>query len=374
MHKNRVFNNIDVTVIRHWLVYLLFCRCFFQSGISFAQTQDSTLFKNSIIPIAFFLPETSLGFGITGITTFRPSQAPKTERPSQIIYSAVYTLKNQILLFAPYEIYLNQQHVRLKGEIGYYRYFYNFYGVGPLSRTEDFETYSVNFPRIDFNYALSKNKKVYYGLGFQFDYFDIITEPNTFLNTTQPTGYAGGVKANLEALLFYDTRNNIFAPSKGSYLQFNVEYSLPDFISPFNYALVNLDFRTFIPLRDTWTLALRYNSTHASADTPFFDLPYLATPNRARGLNDRRFLVDNIISGIAELRYPLYKRFSGVAFTSTNFLYQNKFYDVNMAIVKLTAGIGIRYELSKTEKTSLRLDVATSDGDIQFYITTNEAF
>ena len=137
------------------------------------QVNDSLEFKNSIIPIAFFLPETSLGLGITGISTFRKSSSSPELRPSQFIYSVVYTLRKQLLIFLPYEIYLKNQHIRIKGELGYYRFFYNYFGIGSESRSEDLETYNVNFPRADFTYVYTWDKKFYIGGGFKFDQYDI---------------------------------------------------------------------------------------------------------------------------------------------------------------------------------------------------------
>ncbi len=64
----------------------------------YTQTLDSTEVKNLILPIVFFLPETSVGLGATGITTIKKSNYTPETRVSQVLYSAVYTFKKQLLL------------------------------------------------------------------------------------------------------------------------------------------------------------------------------------------------------------------------------------------------------------------------------------
>lgn len=354
----------------------IFCFfCFYFLGAVQAQERDSLKFDNTILPIAFFLPETSLGLGVTGITTFRKSSEALDNRPSQFLYSAVYTFKKQLLFFFPFEIYTKNNHRRIKGELGYYRYFYNYYGTGSQSRTEDVENYSVNFPRFDLSYALTKNRIFYLGAGFKFDHFDITEiQEGGLLDAQKPIGYNGGYKLNAQLLLIKDKRDNILSPSKGTYFKIVAEQSLKGLLTEFNYWKLDFDFRYYFPLKDDWVLASRINSSHVSRNAPFFDMVYISSPLRARGFSDRRFIARNIVTSQFELRYPIIKRLKGSVFVSPNMIYNNDISSFDDARLKVSGGIGIRYELDKTEKTRIRLDVASGDGDLNFYLTMNEAF
>ena len=349
--------------------------CLIASTNISGQKTDSVSFTNTIIPIAFFLPETSLGLGGTGITTFRNSSSDPELRPSQFIYSTVYTLRRQLLIFLPYEIYLKNHHVRLKGELGYYRFFYNYFGIGNNSLFEDLETYNVNFPRADFTYAYTWDRIFYIGGGFKFDQYDIARiEPNGLLDRFRPVGTSGGTKLNLLALAAYDTRDNLFAPDKGIYIEATFERSFPGGITPFDYQKFNLDIRTYFPLKEDWILALNLITSHASQETPFFDLPYISSPLRSRGFSDRRFLDYNLITTQAEIRYPIKGRFSGVGFVSPNLLYGGEWTNIEEAGLRLSYGVGFRFELNEEERTRVRLDIGSGNGELNFYITTNEAF
>jgi len=116
---------------------------FFFAGLVYGQN-DTTTYKPkddlslSGFPVVFFLPETSLSFGAAGILVFNAGKK-KAWRKSQISLGFAYTLKNQILNFVPYELYF-KQNWKLNGEVGYYRYFFNYYGIGSDTQEENLES------------------------------------------------------------------------------------------------------------------------------------------------------------------------------------------------------------------------------------------
>jgi hypothetical protein len=71
----------------------------------------------------------------------------KAWRKSQINIDTAYTLKNQFLLFLPYEFYFKQKW-KLNGELGAYKYFFNYFGIGRESKEDEAELYDVTFPRL----------------------------------------------------------------------------------------------------------------------------------------------------------------------------------------------------------------------------------
>jgi len=356
----------------------VFLVTFLQQGKSQTTTsdtivKDTTGVKNTILPFLFYLPETGLAFGVTGITTFRLKGESTESRPSQIIYSAAYTLKNQVLFYIPYEIYKKENKIRYKGELGFYKYFYNFYGIGNNSLIADLENYDVTFPRIDFNYSRSDIEHLFFGGGFKYDYFNITKiDSSGILRTTQPTGFEGGQKLNLLLNIFYDNRDRVLSTSKGIYAELRYERSLGFLWSDFNYWKYNLDVRYFIPIKKDLVWANQFFSSHASNSAPFFDLPYISTPNIARGFSDRRFINYNILNLQTELRFPIKGRFKGATFVSSTYIPDN-LNDITEFGPQWSYGFGIRYEFDKIEKTRFRLDFAFGD-TFNFYLTANEAF
>lgn len=344
-------------------------------SLSHAQKTDTVpKGENIILPLIFYLPETSVGISATGVYTFRFQGEKADSRPSQIIYSAVYTLKNQVLLLAPFELWRKNESQRIEGEIGFFKYFYNYYGVGPDSNTEDLENFDVVFPRVEFSFAEKLIGDIFLGGGIKYDYFNITEIDSTgLLSTNEPTGHTGGNKLNLVGLAFRDTRDNIYAPSKGLYTEAKFIWSSDNLISDYNYSKWEIDLRHYASIKPDYVLASQLWFSTASDGTPFFDLPYISSPNYARGFNDRRFLNYDLLNLQTELRYPIYKRFKGAAFLSSSFIPEQ-----NENLFDRSPfwgyGVGLRYEVDPVDKVRFRLDLALGGGDFNIYFTLNEAF
>ena len=75
-----------------------------------------------ILPVAWYVPETGVTFGLTGISTFRLAGEPIESRASSILFDAAVTVRGKVFAFIPFEIYKGNNKWRLKGEIGMYKY------------------------------------------------------------------------------------------------------------------------------------------------------------------------------------------------------------------------------------------------------------
>ena len=354
-------------VVVSWFVFLMSL----SAGSGQTEVETDTLKRDIIFPVLFFLPETSLGFGATWIHTTRNKNHSPDTRPSQVLVSPVYTLRNQWLFFLPYEYYGDKNSWRIKGELGYYRFFYNFFGLGPNSRQEDLETYSVNFPRVDFNYSYLVTSSIYLGGGFNFDQFDIAeVQSEGILERSDIVGNRGGTKTNLYGIAAYDTRDNVFSTFDGYYIEFIYQQSLPG-VSSFDYRKISLDFRHFTTF-DHLTIASNVRWIEAADKAPFFDLPYVSSPMISRGFDDRRFISHGLITGQLEMRYALTQKWIAAGFISSSWLSEVEAgYNGD---AKIAYGAGIRYEIDSDRHTRLRLDWGFGEGQSNIYITVNEAF
>ena len=86
-----------------------------------------------------------------------------------------------------------------------------------------------------------------------------------------------------------------------------------------------------------------------------------------RGYYNNRFRGDRYYAAQAELRFPLYKRFSGVAFVDAGDVADDGFRKP-----KWTWGGGLRFALS--ENIKLRLDYGIAKDQRGVFFTFSEAF
>lgn len=339
-----------------------------------SKEKDSLVWDNSILPVAFYLPETSFAGGATGILSFKKSSQAKEERPSQLLFAAIYTLKNQIEVLGTFEFYADKRKHRLKGEFGYYKYSYNYFGLGADSRAEDFEKYKVNFPRFHLSYSRKILGIFNLGFGYRMDDFNMKEiEDNGLLFTNNPVGWEGGFKSNYELNFFVDTRDNLNAPYSGFYGEIIYQGSMEWFFSDYDFRKLDIDLRYFTPFRNNWTLGHQLWITHSTAGAPFYEVGHISTASRSRGFDDRRFIAYQMATYQSELRFPIRGKFRGSAFYTYNLMpdsWSSPFANTEY----FSYGVGLRYYIIEESRAGLRLDVARGDGQYNFYLTFNEAF
>ncbi len=324
------------------------------------------------LPIVFYLPETSFAFGGMGMATFRFKGEDKESRASQIIIGGAYTLKKQLLFYSPYQFYFKDEKNWVLGELGYYRYFFNFHGLGPDSKKENRETYQVNFPRFYNRYIRNIKGRHFGGMGFKYDYFDIVKlKEGGLLEENQYLGTNGGGTWMTTLSYIFDNRDHLFFPEKGFFIDLTTDLSTEKFISPYSFARTTLDARSYHKIGKRLVLANQLYFSHATDGTPFYYLPYLSvSPGVGRGYADRRF-IDHYIGHLqSEIRFPIWKKFQGTTFIGL----ANVGDTIQSNSLKISGGMGLRFVVNKKEKTRARLDLGFTPEGFNFYITFNEAF
>ena len=139
-------------MLRSTIVVLL-CACGFTSSAQVDSTASKRKAKFLALPGVFSSPETSLGFGVVGLTTFRFRNESDSSQTSQINIGAAYTLLDQFLLYLPYQFFWNEQRYTLYEEVVYYRTFFLFHGIGEDHEGEHLESFDVRCPIVRINFC-----------------------------------------------------------------------------------------------------------------------------------------------------------------------------------------------------------------------------
>ena len=341
-----------------------------QPDTSISQYQANDDFSVAAFPVVFYLPETSLAFGALGMTVFNAGKE-KAWRKSQVQLGLAYTLKKQFLLFIPYELYV-KDNWKLYGEIGYYRYFYNHYGIGINSLKNDLETYDANFPRFITSLLYRFNSNVLAGAQYRLDVFDI-SNTGPLLSNINPTGIAGGVISTIGLSASFDSRDDIFYPRKGVLLNLNSELAGAFTGADYRYAIYSVDASVYQTIFKSHIITSNLFLGASIGDLPFFNYYFLSSGKRGRGFNDRRFIDKHMALLQLEYRFPIYKRLRGVAFASSGTV-SSELTSILQQPQKIGYGAGLRFQLSNKQLNHLRLDVARSYEGFQFYLTIGEAF
>lgn len=363
------------------LVRLFICYLLLFTHELIGQNDNSNTLKDSvadnqffIYPFVFYLPETRWGFGAVGLYNFRFKGERFDSNPSQIQFTVNYTQNKQINLIIPFELYKFNNLWKLKGEIAYFRYLYNFYGIGNQTLLENKETFKADYPRIRVD-LLRQFGDFFVGMRYRFDHIKIFDlKSGGILDSNPIVGKSGGSVAGLGFVTQYDNRDFIYNPTKGCYMEAEVFIGNKRVGSQYSFQRLAIDAATFIPMAEEHTLAFQLNTATIFGDPFFNDLLYFGSPKLMRGFQDRRFMDKNLYVLQIEYRFPIYKRLQGVAFSSMGNV-ANVYVRLFDSNPKFSFGAGLRFVLNKQDRVRVRIDYGrTVQESGAFYVTINEAF
>lgn len=335
------------------------------------ETERSTL---SAYPLVYYLPETGLGFGGGGIYTFRLTGETDESRPSQVQTALSYTLKGQILLFLYGEVYKNDQKIWIRPEVGFYRYTYDFFGIGN-DNPEDFsESFDVTFPRfrLDAQYLILPD--FYSGIRYWLDGYNITdTADDGLLQSGDVAGGSGSFISGLGLVNTYDNRDNIFFPTEGYFVEAIAFWNQEAFGSDFNFNRYTLDATTYLSRQPKRVWAFNFFGGVIDGTAPFNELLFLGGRRRGRGYYEGRFRDKSMVLAQGEYRFPLFWRFGMAVFGSYGGV-APELSSMKLNNFRWNAGAGLRFLINKNEDVNVRADVGFGEGATNFYLTIGEAF
>lgn len=344
-------------------------------------TQDSTADTTRLIslgimplPIVFFTPETGTAGGAGILFFFRPGKNAVSNRPSTMTFSFIYTEKKQIIAEASGEFYLLDNLYKLTGGLQFLRYPQKFYGIGNKTASSLEESYGSKFFRIQFAGLRSLGRGLQAGLSFSFEnrkMYDVI--PGGLLSVGTVLGSRDGITSDLGPLITFDTRDNIFAPTTGSYHQFSMRTELRALGSNYRFTRTEVDFRQYFSLADGHVVAYQVFGKFVSGDAPFHKLAELGGQNRMRGYYEGRYRDNDYMAIQTEYRIPLIWRFGGVLFAGAGDV-APALGQFRIADIKPSYGFGLRFTIAPQERLNLRLDFGFGKHSSGVYISAAEAF
>lgn len=371
MKKIKRFQQNRIRIV-HFLVVILPVLLFFLNTnqlFSQASAASDKKFRVFGVPIIFYTPDTQLGLGAAGIASFRADGAPQR---SSVTFSVAYTLRKQWLSWFPYQIYWDKGRKLAYGEVGYYRYTYQFFGVGNRFSNSYLETYQANYPRIRLTALQQINPHNFVGLRYSFDHFQLTSKtPGGLLEQGAYTGANGGRSSGLGLVWFYDSRDNRFFPKKGATMELTFQADAPWTGSNFNFQRFTAEaaiFRTIFPKQ---VLGINPILNLGFGQIPFFLLHSLGGPKKLRGYKDGKFRDENMALIQSEWRSQWFKRWGTVAFAGVGTVWGTA---GERVVLRPNYGLGIRFTIDPKQQVNIRLDYGFGSGSRGFYFTVGEAF
>lgn len=383
----------------NFLKFTFLAAAFFGSTFSFGQIITDTLSNNvienvykevpktvkkdsinktsfSAYPYAFYSPESKFAVGAGGMYIFYAGKE-KELKPSKIGFGGYYSTNKQYKISASPVLYLFDNNLYIEAPTSFGYFINKYWGIGDETPEFDDAAYAIQ----SFNTTVkvqipplllfSADRT---GLIFHYDNTEIVDKlENEKLEDETLVGFNGGEIIGIGTDLVWDSRDNIFFPNSGI-SQYYKAIVYPGGISDFNYALFELDVKSFVAISEDHVFAFNMYVESVVGDAPFYKLPALGGQNRMRGFFNGRYR-DNFYGMFqVEYRQYIWKRLGMVAFAGAGNV-ANNIIDYSFKTLKYSGGLGLRFLFNKEQKINLRMDVGIgSDGSTGIYFGIQEAF
>ncbi len=346
---------------------------------------DSTFNEASktflVVPLITNSPVMDTGFGGLGLYFFKIDKEDKASPPSLASLYAIYTTNNSYI-FTPFgRFFWNEDKNRAS------------FGVGTLRINNDFIydeqgndlrlVYSEirNFITAEYSRKIIGDfylGMVYLGAKTKYKFDQGSGQENDFTRDFfAQNGIADNFVSSIGLNLSFDNRDYPYYPTRGFTFSIRPKLNRTWLGSDNNYIDTDYKFSYYNSLQDNLILALNIAGGFASGDVPFDGYQNYGVRNSLRGYEAGKYKGRNMIASQAELRWRFHNKWGGVVFGGTGSIWGNE----NNGEEEFertwlpSAGLGLRYMVSKEKKINVRLDYAVGvDGNQGLYFGVMEAF
>ena len=190
------------------------------------------------------------------------------------------------------------------------------------------------------------------------------TEEGGLLGSGQILGGDEAVISGLGFIFNLDTRDDVFAPLSGNFVQLNARFSSEIFGATSGFNKFITDLRTYRPLGEKSILAFQLYSENTYGEIPFQGLSWYGGGERARGYFRGRYIDSHMYVLQGEYRLRFRPRWTAAGYAligevadGTRNLFNG---------VKPSAEGGIRFKIKKDQSTWTRLGVGHFSGNMLY--------
>lgn len=324
-----------------------------------------------LLPIVFSSPDTRLGLGVLPQIIFRSAGSGN---PSSLRLDSYYTLNKQYHILLRPRIWLDGNSKNLTGKFSFKKWPTSFYGIGNRTLAEGKEKFTETLYEASVEGVTRIGSGYYAGVSYTGRYAEIDPDSSAGLlvSGTGLTGNGTSFVSAVGAVFKLDTRNHQFYPTRGSYHTVELLWSDHWLGSDFGFTRISADFRRYLPINEKQVLALRGMVTVSGGNVPFRMLSSVGST--IRGYSSVRYIDRHMAGFQVEYRFvPVAWRLGLTLFAGAGEVFGRPS-DIRIDNLKYNAGIGIRYQFSRSEKINIRYDYGIGRDSSGDYLDLEEAY
>lgn len=324
----------------------------------------------TLIPIVFRSPDTGWAFGALPQYIFRTT--PET-RPSRVRLDGYYTQKGQYSFqFVP-RLWLPGNRYYLQGRIAFREWPTTFYGIGNDTPEERRERYTPRTVRLQAEVLHQLRPGLFVGARYGLERLEMLArDPEGALVRGTIAGSDGGRSAGAGLSVSWDTRDDVLFPRAGSWHQASFGWSSPWIASQYAFTSYQLDLRHYRSVARRQVVAAQLTVRLRAGTVPFQTLSGVGQV--LRGYSSARYVDQQLVGLQAEYRFvPVVWRVGFAVFAGAAQVAPTPA-DFSLPRFKPSAGVGLRFQLFRSEQIHLRFDFAVGQGASGDYLDILEAF
>jgi hypothetical protein len=325
------------------------------------------------LPALGSAPETGLQFGATMLGVWEPAPRLATLPASLLLY-ALRSTKSQTRVGVEAEHWSRGNARRVSGTLGWQAFPLPFYGIGDRAPATAKELFTPTGLEGSVVVQQRAADHWYVTGGIRHLQQSMTLDSIGVLETGVIHGTAAGAITELSVGLLTDTRDNIFAPHRGRWVQASYARSVSGMWSDYQYGKLRVDARGYHAVRGTHVLAAHVQVVGVNGAAPFDQLALVGASDLLRGYERGRYRDRWTLATQGEYRTPMRHRLGAVAFAGAG-IAAPRLSAWRDRTVLPTYGAGLRGQIDSQQRTSVRVDYGRGrDGASGVYIGFNQAF
>jgi hypothetical protein len=332
---------------------------------------DWLINKKGFLLIPTVITEPAVGYGIGGAAVFfHSSYSAKKGPPSMSGVLGGITQNGTWAAGVFHAGFWKRDRIRYMGAVAKLYANVDFYAPGNLNIFSDVP---VNL-NLDSWFLLQQIKFRVAGSDFFIGgRYMLLSTYNTFEIPLDIPDFSGqeftSTLSEVSLKLEFDSRNNIFTPTRGVLLGLSGTYSDTWLGGEDLYGRIGVVLIGYLPASNRVSLGIRHESNYTLGNVPFWARPII----NLRGAPLMKYQNVNTTLMEAEISWNVYKRWYLSGFTGIGNAFSS-FTDFEKGKSVTTLGTGFRYALARKLGAHMGMDFAMSNDDFAFYIVFGTAW
>lgn len=326
--------------------------------------------KGTWLPVPIPVSNPTIGSGLQAVLLYlHPQEDPDIPTATSGV-GAMYTDSESWLVGAFHDGNFKSDLYRYRVLGGTGEFNLDYYGSSVSSASSTAVPYNIASDIIlgQFQQRIPGTEDLYLGLRYMFTDSTVVFDLSGTIPGLPPVSDSM-TTSGLGLIFNFDTRDNNYYPTTGSYAEVLWMRDKPSIGSDFDFDKLTSFYNYYLNLSRKDTLALRGTLENADGDAPFYLLPAL----KLRGFPVGRYRDKSSFSAHTEWRRKFHPRWGFILFYEFGSVAANVSELLQEDMITAVGG-GIRWQVTEDKKMNLGIDVGYSEDDSAVYLQVGEKF